>query len=55
MIMSRPSQNHWMGIKPVLKYLKVTLKYGLKFTAHEERPDLLGYSDAYWAGNVDTS
>ena len=40
--------DHWMGVKRVLRYLKVTLKYDLKFSAHEEEPELVGYSDADW-------
>ena len=28
-----------MGVKRVLRYLKGTLKYGLKFSAQEEKPD----------------
>ena len=28
--------------------------YGLKFSAHDEDPELIGYSDADWAGDVDT-
>ena len=52
--MSKPSKDHWMGVKRVLRYLKGTLKYGLKFTAQEEKPELFGYSDADWAGDVDT-
>ena len=51
--MSRPSKDHWIGVKRILRYLKGTLKYGLKFTAHEEEPELFGYSDADWAGDVD--
>ena len=41
-------------MKRVLRYLKGTLKNGLKFTAHEEEPELFGYSVADWAGDVDT-
>ena len=52
--MSRPSKDHWIGVKHVLRYLKGTLMYGLKFSAHEEEPELLGYSDVDWAGDVDT-
>ena len=52
--MSRPSKDHWIGVKRVLRYLKGTLMYGLKFSAHEEEPELLGYSDADWEGDVDT-
>ena len=51
--MSRPSNDHWIGVKHVLRYLKGTLKYGLKFTAHEEEPELFGHSDADWTGDVD--
>ena len=52
--MASPSKDHRIGVKRVLRYLKGTLKYGLKFTAHEEEPELFGYSDADWAGDVDT-
>ena len=52
--MSRPSKDHWIGVKRVLRYLKGTLLYGLKFSAHEEEPELFAYSDADWAGDVDT-
>ena len=51
---SRPSKDHWIGVKRVLRYPKGTLKYGLKFTAHEGEPELFGYSDADWAGDVET-
>ena len=50
--MSRPSKDHWIDVKHVLRYLKGTLKYGLKFTAHEEEPELFGQSDADWAGEL---
>ena len=52
--MSKPSKDHWVGVKRVLRYLKGTLKYGLKFSAQEEKLELFGYSDADWAGDVDT-
>ena len=52
--MSKPSEDHWMGVKRVLRYLKGTLNYGLKFSVHGEQTELNGYTDADWAGNVDT-
>ena len=48
------SKDHWIGVKRVLRYLKGTLKYGLKFyTAHGEEPELFCHSDGDWAGDVD--
>ena len=44
--MSKPSKDHWMGVKHVLRYLKGTLNYGLKFSVHGEQAELNGYSDA---------
>ena len=52
--MSRPSKDHWICVKSVLRYLKGTLKYGLKFSALEEEPNFFGYSDADLAGDIDT-
>ena len=52
--MSKPSKDRWMGVKRILRYLKGTLKYGLQFSAQEEKPELFGYTDADWAGDVDT-
>ena len=53
--MLRPSKDSWMGVKRVMRYLKGTLKYGLQFSpGKEDEPELVGYSDADWAGDVDT-
>ena len=52
--MSKPSKDHWKGVKRILRYLKGTLKYGLQFSAQEEKPELFGYTGADWAGDVDT-
>ena len=51
--MSRPSKDHWISVKRGLRYLKGTLMYGLKFSAHEEEPELFVYSDADWVRDVD--
>ena len=50
----KPSESHWTGVKRVLRYIKGTLSYGLKFTAAEGSSELVGYSDADWAGDPDT-
>ena len=51
--MSNPSTDHWSGVKRILRYLKGTLKLGLVFSASNKN-DLIGYSDADWAGDADT-
>ena len=51
--MAKPSKEHWSGVKRILRYLKVTTDHGLKFSA-EGNPDLLGFSDADWAGDINT-
>lgn len=56
--MSDPSKEHWIGVKRILRYLKGTVNFGLKFTMSENddenENELFGYSDANWAGDVDT-
>ena len=55
--MSRLSKDHWISDKRVLRSdnLKGTLKYGHQFSPGKEgEPELVGYSDADWAGDVDT-
>ena len=44
--MSKPSEDHWMGVKRVLRYLKGTLNCGLKFSVRGVETELNGYSDA---------
>ena len=51
--MQNPSNEHWVGIKRILRYIKGTLNYGLKFT-YSDKFVLQGYSDADWAGEVET-
>jgi hypothetical protein len=47
--MQSPSEEHWIGIKRILRYLKGTLSFGLKFSRSESFV-LHGYSDSDWAG-----
>jgi hypothetical protein len=50
--MSCPNEQHWTGIKRILRYLKGTLNHGLCFSGDDV--DLVGYSDSDWAGDIDT-
>ncbi|XP_056166715.1 secreted RxLR effector protein 161-like [Syzygium oleosum] len=46
------SELHMVAAKRVLRYLKGTLSYGIKFCKIQEFK-LQGYSDSGWAGSVD--
>ncbi|XP_046844921.1 secreted RxLR effector protein 161-like [Xenia sp. Carnegie-2017] len=50
--MSDPSKTHFQGVKRVLRYIKGTISYGLKFSC-DKNDELHGYSDADYAGNLD--
>jgi hypothetical protein len=50
--MAKPHESHWNAAKEVLRYLKGTLDYGIKYTNASD-VELTGYSDSDWAGNPD--
>jgi hypothetical protein len=50
--MVKPHEIHWNAAKAVLRYLKGTLDYGIKYTDASD-VKLIGYSDSDWAGNLD--
>ena len=53
--MSCPSKAHWTRVKRIIRYLKGTIDFGLKFSCvSDENPQVIGYSDADWAGDLDT-
>ena len=48
--MSRPGQEHWQGVKRILRYVQGTVDYGLMiFRAKDNTCSLTGCLDAYWA------
>ena len=49
--MVEPHHIHWIGAKNLLRYLRGTITYGLRYIARDVR--LFGYIDADWAGNVE--
>ena len=51
--MSNPNSVHWTGVKRILRYLRGTANYGLIYDGKTE-VELVGYSDADWAGDVNT-
>eukprot|EP00253_Pinus_taeda_P008873 PITA_08873 len=48
--MVEPHHTHWIGAKNLLRYLRGTIIYWLRYTAGDVR--LLGYTDVDWAGSV---
>jgi hypothetical protein len=50
--MVKPQEIHWNAAKAVLRYLKGTLDYGIKYTDASD-VELTGYSDSDWDGNPD--
>ena len=53
--MSKPSDQHWLAVKRILRYLKGTFSWGLHFQAASlQQPfSLHAYCDADWASDLD--
>ena len=49
--MENPTQEHYIGVKRVLRYLKETENYGLLYEKGDLRGELIGYSDSDFAGD----
>uniref|UniRef100_A0AAV1VKE2 Polyprotein n=1 Tax=Peronospora matthiolae TaxID=2874970 RepID=A0AAV1VKE2_9STRA len=50
---SDPCPTHWQALKRVLRYLQATPNHGLEFT-REEGSRICGYTDADWAGDIES-
>ena len=48
-----PKHVHLIAVKHILRYLKGTIDYGLKYDVNR-KIKLHGYVDSYWAGNTTT-
>ena len=51
--MVKPGKEHWAGVKRVLRYVRGTVDFGLRFVGSNDF-DLYGFSDADWAGDIDS-
>lgn len=49
---NNPGKQHWMAVKRILRYLKETVNVGIN--CNPDSTELVGYSDADWAGDLDT-
>jgi len=52
--MEKPQQQHWNGVKRVLKYIKGTISYGISFIIGSNNTEMEAYCDADWAGDLDS-
>ena len=48
---ANPTKCHWTAVKRIMRYLKGTFNFGLIYSSTNPN-DLVGYSDADWAGDV---
>ncbi|KAF1318429.1 Integrase catalytic core protein, partial [Globisporangium splendens] len=48
-----PCPTHWQTLKRVLRYLQATPMHGIRFSGSGDG-ELIGYSDADWAGDIET-
>ncbi|XP_062076259.1 secreted RxLR effector protein 161-like [Humulus lupulus] len=51
--MSNPGQEHWPGVKCLMRYLKGTINYGLIYKRRQGDIQLTGYVDSDFASNQD--
>jgi hypothetical protein len=49
--MVEPRQEHWVAVKYVLKYLRGTVEYGLRYLG-DDKVKLQGYTDSDWASSA---
>ncbi|XP_017973496.1 PREDICTED: uncharacterized mitochondrial protein AtMg00810-like [Theobroma cacao] len=53
-IYAKPSHNHYLAAKRVLRYIKGTVDYGLRFEK-DKSSELVGFCDNDWAVSLDDS
>ncbi|CAM8881378.1 unnamed protein product [Rhodiola kirilowii] len=51
--MSNPGENHWLGMKYLLRYLSSTTNIGLMYADFDTKHDIVGYVDSDYATNKD--
>jgi hypothetical protein len=52
--MERPTEEHMMAVKRILRYIAGTAHYGLHYPQKTKEAQLIGYSDSELAGDIDT-
>ena len=49
---SKPTKEHWVAVKRILRYLKGTSNFGLMYSNKDVDRPMTGFSDADWASDV---
>ena len=49
---SKPTKQHWVAVKRILRYLKGTVNHGLMYSKQDDNKTMLGYSVSDWAGDL---
>jgi hypothetical protein len=47
-----PIHEHWITAKHILRYLRGTITYGLRYASNND-VQLHGFIDSYWVGSAD--
>ena len=53
MYMENPTLDHLSATKRILRYVKGTLNFGLRYSKYQSQDPLIGYSDSDFAGDMD--
>ena len=51
---ANPCESHWAGVERVMRYVQGTRNLEIVFNSKSKSPELLGFSDADWAGCQDS-
>jgi len=49
---AKPTKQHWIAVKRIMRYLRGTIYYGLLYSRNGSKK-CIGYSDSDWAGDLD--
>ena len=49
---AKPTKQHWIAVKRIMRYLRGTIYYGLLYSRSGSKK-CIGYSDSDWAGDLD--
>lgn len=52
--LNKPSENHWRAVKRIFAFLVGTVDVGIMYRSGGSEPQLIGYSDADYASDLET-